>query len=429
MKRQIKKFLLTLLLMIGIGQLFAQVGNYKYVTVPNDPMNTRIYTLDNGLKVFMTVYKAEPRIQTYVVVASGSKCDPKETTGLAHYFEHMMFKGTPNYGTTNWEEEKVLLDQIEELFEKYRTLTDEKERKALYKIIDSISYEASKYFIANEYDKMMSFIGSTGTNAFTSYDLTAYQENIPSNQLENWAKIQADRFLQPVLRCFHTELETIYEEKNMTLTSDSRKVFDAMFESLFAVHPYRVPVIGYAEHIKNPSMRNIMNFHQTYYVANNMAIAMSGDFNPDEAIKIIDNYFGKLPSRPIPSLNIPEEKPITAPITKEVLGPDAENLLIGYRLPAAAQVELPILEIFDRILSNSVAGLIDIDLVKKQKVLRASSGSYTLKDYSVYFLMGKPKEGQSLEEVKDLLLQQIERVKKGDFEDWLLQAIVNDVRL
>jgi len=172
-----------------------------------------------------------------------------------------------------------------------------------------------------------------------------------------------------------------------------------------------------------------MNFHQTYYVANNMAIAISGDFNPDEAIKIIDNYFGKLPSRPLPSLNIPEEKPITTPIVKEVLGPDAENLLIGYRLPAAAQVELPILEIFDRILSNSVAGLIDIDLVKKQKVLRASSGSYTLKDYSVYFLMGKPKEGQSLEEVKDLLLQQIERVKKGDFPEWLLQAIVNDVKL
>ncbi|HOK22318.1 MAG TPA: insulinase family protein, partial [Bacteroidales bacterium] len=153
MKRQSKKFLLTLLLLIGIGQLFAQ---YKYVTVPNDPMNTRIYTLDNGLKVFMTVYKAEPRIQTYVVVASGSKCDPKETTGLAHYFEHMMFKGTPNYGTTNWEAEKPLIDKIADLFEKYRTLTDEKERKDLYKTIDSVSYEASKYFIANEYDKMMS---------------------------------------------------------------------------------------------------------------------------------------------------------------------------------------------------------------------------------------------------------------------------------
>ncbi|MGB4453964.1 MAG: pitrilysin family protein, partial [Bacteroidales bacterium] len=423
------KILLTLIIALGIGQLFAQVSNYSYTTVPNDPMNTRIYTLDNGLKVFMTVYKAEPRIQTYVTVASGSKCDPPETTGLAHYFEHMMFKGTPNYGTLNWEAEKPLLDQIEELFEKYRTLTDEKERKALYKVIDSISYEASKYFIANEYDKMMGFIGATGTNAFTSYDLTAYQENIPSNQLENWAKIQSDRFINPVLRGFHTELETIYEEKNMTMTNDSRKVFDAMFESLFAVHPYRVPVIGYAEHIKNPSMRNIMNFHHTYYVANNIAIALSGDFDPDEAIKIIDQYFGQLPSRPLPSLNIPEEKPITAPITKEVLGPDAENLLIGYRLPAAAQVELPILEIFDRILSNSVAGLIDIDLVKKQKVLRASSGSYTLKDYSVYFLMGKPKEGQSLEEVKDLLLQQIERVKKGDFEEWLLQAIVNDVKL
>ncbi len=179
-----------------------------------------MYTLENGLKVFLTVYKDEPRISAYIAVRAGSKNDPAETTGLAHYFEHLMFKGSIHYGTQDYEKEKVLLDQIEQLYEEYRLIPmdKEKERRAKYHIIDSISYEASKLAIPNEYDKLMTLIGASGTNAFTSLEQTVYVENIPSNQIENWAKIQADRFMNPVLRGFHTELETIYEEKNMTMT-------------------------------------------------------------------------------------------------------------------------------------------------------------------------------------------------------------------
>ena len=289
-------FMFAITLFINVrAQENTNVKHYKYETVNDDPLNARIYTLDTGLKVYMTVYKDEPRIQTFVVVAAGSKHDPHETTGLAHYFEHMMFKGSKNFGTSDYEKEKVLIEEIENLFEKYRTLTDEKERKDLYKIIDSVSVEASKYAIPNEYDKMMTAIGATGTNAYTSLEETAYIENIPSNQLENWAFIQADRFANPVLRGFHTELETIYEEKNMTLTSDSRKVFTALLEGLFPTHEYGTQTtIGTQEHIKNPSMKNIRDFHSKYYVPNNMAIALSGDFDPDEAIKIIDKHFGQL---------------------------------------------------------------------------------------------------------------------------------------
>ncbi|MBO7182976.1 MAG: insulinase family protein, partial [Bacteroidales bacterium] len=238
-----------------------------YESVENDPMQTRIYTLDNGLKVYMSVNENEPRIQTYVAVRAGGKNDPAETTGLAHYFEHLMFKGTKQFGTSNYELEKPLLDQIEALYEVYRAESDAEKRAAIYHQIDSISYEASKIFIPNEYDKLMAAIGSEGTNAFTGYDQTAYVENIPSNQLENWARIQADRFENAVIRGFHTELETIYEEKNMSLTRDSRKAYEKIFSLLYPNHPYgNQTILGSQEHLKNPSITNIKNFHKTYYV-------------------------------------------------------------------------------------------------------------------------------------------------------------------
>ena len=235
-----KKMFQTMWL-LGVLVLIAACGDhsrFKYESVPGDPLNARIYTLDNGLKVYMTVNKDQPRIQTYVAVRAGGKNDPAETTGLAHYFEHLMFKGTDSFGTQNYEQEKPMLDRIEALFEVYRKTTDEAQRTALYRQIDSVSYEASKIAIPNEYDKLMAAIGATGTNAYTSYDQTVFEEDIPSNQVENWAKIQADRFQHPVIRGFHTELEAVYEEKNMSLTEDNRKVIDQVMAGLFPHHPY-----------------------------------------------------------------------------------------------------------------------------------------------------------------------------------------------
>src|SRR5574344_2264266 len=174
------KRLFGTLIMALIAMLAVSCNAYRYETVKDDPLKARIYTLDNGLKVYMTVNKETPRIQTYIAVRVGGKDDPSETTGLAHYFEHLMFKGTSKFGTQNCELEKPLLDQIEMLFEEYRSTTDPEQRKAIYSRIDSISLEASRYSIPNEYDKLMSAIGATGTNAGTSYDQTVYIEDIPS---------------------------------------------------------------------------------------------------------------------------------------------------------------------------------------------------------------------------------------------------------
>ena len=209
-----KKIYCLSLLLVATA-LFSCGDKYAYKTVEGDPMQTKIYTLDNGLKVFMAVNHETPRIQANIAVRVGGKNDPAETTGLAHYFEHLMFKGTKSFGTTDYAAEEPLLDEIEQLFEEYRNTTNAKKRKEIYKRIDEVSQQASKIAIPNEYDKLMSAIGAQGTNAYTSYDVTCYVEDVPANQVENWARIQADRFENAVIRGFHTEWETVYEEKNM----------------------------------------------------------------------------------------------------------------------------------------------------------------------------------------------------------------------
>ena len=426
-----KKINLFLFSILMIGTLCAQPKQYKYETVPNDPLQARIYTLDNGLKVYLSVYKEEPRIQCNIPVRVGSKNDPSETTGLAHYFEHMMFKGSEKLGTLDWEAEKVMIDEIERLFEVYRMEKDQEKRNVIYRLIDSISYEASKLAIPNEYGKAMKHIGSQGTNAGTSNDYTVYIENIPSNQLRAWAEIQADRFMNPVLRLFHTELETIYEEKNMSLTQDVRKANEAMLAALFPNHPYgQQTTLGTQEHLKNPSMTNIKRFFDQYYVPNNMAICLSGDFEFDEAIAIIDEYFGKMKPVTLPEWKVQPETPLTEPVVREVVGLEAENVRVAFRIDEPANSkEIYILRMLDNILANGKAGLIDLNLNQKQQVYTASGFPYVLTDNSAYVLYGAPKTGQTLDEVKDLLLAQIELVKKGKFDDALLQAAINNMKL
>ena len=404
---------------------------YRYESVEGDKSATRIYTLKNGLKVYMSVNKEQPRLQTMIAVRVGSKNDPAETTGLAHYFEHLMFKGTDKFGTQNYEAEKPLLDEIERLFEVYRATTDEAERKAIYAKIDSVSQEASKYAIPNEYDKLMQAIGADGTNAWTSYDETNYVEDIPSNQIENWAKIQAERFENAVIRGFHTELETVYEEYNMGLTNDNSKLIDKILSMTFPDHPYGTQSpIGTQEHLKNPSITNIKNYYKTYYVPNNMAICMAGDFNPDEAIVIIDKYFGKLkPNRKLPKVKEYKPARMTEVKEAEVYGLESESVAIAWPIEGAKSEGRLVGALLSSVLSNGGnCGLLDTNLLQEQKVLDAWGGVEYLTDAGIVTLMGEPKQGQSLEEVRDLLLAEVAKLRNGEFDSDLLKAIIANYR-
>ena len=424
---KIKLLLVVACMMLGMS---AQAKDYKFTTVEGDLMKTRIYTLDNGLKVYLSVNPEKPRIQTYIAVRTGSKNDPAETTGLAHYLEHLMFKGTKQFGTNNAEAEAPLLAEIEQRYEVYRKLTDPEARKQAYHEIDSVSQVAAQYFIPNEYDKLMAAIGAEGTNAYTSNDVTCYTEDIPSNEIENWAKIQSDRFQNMVIRGFHTELEAVYEEYNISLSQDIRKLFEAGSKMLWPNHPYGLQTtIGTQEHLKNPSITNIKNYFNKWYRPNNVAICMAGDLDPDKTIAIIDQYFsGWKPGADVRQPVFPPLPPLTQPKDTTVIGQEAEQVWIAWRAKQANSLQADTLELMEDVLSNGRAGLFDLDLNQTMKVQRANGGTELMRDHGGFLLMGTPKQGQSLDEVKTLMMAEIDKLKKGDFPDNLLPSIINNMK-
>lgn len=422
----------SLLLMCAVALgMSAQAREYKYVTVPNDITHTRIYRLDNGLTVYLSVNKEKPRLQTYIAVRTGSRNDPAETTGLAHYLEHIMFKGTKQFGTSDFVKEAPLLDSIQNRYEQYRHVSDPLLRKAIYHKIDSLSQVAAQYNIPNEYDKLMAAIGSQGSNAYTSNDVTCYTEDIPANEIENWAKIQADRFQNMVIRGFHTELETVYEEYNMSLTRDIRKEYEALLKNLFPTHPYGMQTtLGTQTHLKNPSIVNIKNYFNRYYVPNNIAICMAGDFDPDTVMGILDKYFGSWQSsKTLSHPTFPAVKSLTSPTYTTVIGQDAENVMIGWTFKGSASLQADTLDLVTEMLSNGKAGLFDLNLSQPMKYLDGGAYVYSFTDYDALIANGYPKESQSLDEVKDLMLGEIDKLKKGDFSDDLLLSVVNNMKL
>ncbi len=425
-------FCLTTIADVSTNHSFAKSlpSNLSDKSPHKDLLDAKIHTLENGLKIYMTVYKNAPRIQTYIAVKAGSKHDPHDTTGLAHYLEHLLFKGTTHFGTLNYEKEAPILQQIEDAFERYRQTTDTLLRQSIYKTIDSLSYEASKYAIPNEYDKMTGLLGAKGTNAYTWVEQTVYVNDIPSNQLENWLKIERDRFENPIMRLFHTELEVVYEEKNRSMDNDNKKIWETLFAGLFEKHPYGTQTtLGAVEHLKNPSLKKVIEYFRTYYVPNNMAICLSGDFDPDEAIRLVETYFGSLKAKPVPEFKAVKEENITSAKRYDIYGPDAEDMIIGYRFDGASSEEVDYITLIDKILSNGSVGIIDLNLNQNQKVLGATSFTLPMKDYSVHVLSAQPKEGQNLEEVRSLLLDQLDSLKQGRFPDWLIEATINNMKL
>ena len=433
---RITQALILLMLFTG-NTLFSQIvghqwkeaiGNgytYKYVT--GDPAKARFYTLKNGLTVILSTTSKDPRIQCYIATKAGSKTDPADHTGLAHYLEHMLFKGTDQFGSLDWAKEKPELEKISDLYEQYNHTTDTALRRNIYHNIDSVSGKAASFAIANEYDKMMSSMGAQGTNAFTSFEQTVYTDDVPANAADKYLMVQSERFRNPQFRIFHTELEAVYEEKNRTLDNDAGKVREKLFAGLFKNNNYgRQTTIGTIEHLKNPSLLEIRKYFNTYYVPNNMGVIMSGDFDADAMIKKIDKAFAYMQNKPIPPYTFYPEKPITSPVTEEVVGPDAESISIGYRLPGNKSKDVLLADLVGQILTNGKAGLMDLNLVKKQKLLRASAFAFTLIDYGVLLMQGTPTQGQSLEDVKGLMLGEIDNLKKGNFDDNLITSIINN---
>ena len=403
---------------------------YTYTYFDGDPTGLRLYTLENGLTVYLSKNEDEPKIQTYMAVRAGSNYDPKESTGLAHYLEHMLFKGTSEFGTQDWTSEKILLDSISKLYELHKAENDPEKKKEIYRQIDQVSLAASNYSIANEYDKMVGAMGAQGTNAHTWFEETVYHNKIPENEFEKWAKLESDRFEELVLRLFHTELEAVYEEFNRGQDNDFRKKFATTLEGLFPTHPYgQQTTIGTSDHLKNPSLVAIHNYFEKYYVPSNMGLVLVGDLDFDKTIEIVNQTFGKWENKSVEHPELPKEAPIASPIVKEVFGPTNESVYVAFRTDKIGSKEAKMVKLVDMILANSQAGLFDLDLNQQQKVQNASSFTLFQNDYGVHFLDGYPLAGQSLDTVKALMLSTLDKIKSGDFDDWMIEAVVNDLKL
>ncbi|MEZ5527046.1 MAG: insulinase family protein [Gammaproteobacteria bacterium] len=444
--RNAKAAVLTLLLGLGLNacspqgtdsappataQVAEATAGYHEIHAPSadDPLSAHIFELDNGLKVYLTENHQEPRFYAEIAVRAGSKNDPADATGLAHYLEHLLFKGNREMGTLDYAAEKPYLDQITDLYEQHFRETDPEKRAELYAEINRVSQEAAQYAIPNEIDKLYNAMGASGLNAHTSHEETVYKVGLPSNRLEQWAAIESDRFINPVFRLFHTELETVYEEKNQSLDNRDRVSYYAMNELLYKKHPYgQQTTIGDAEHLKNPSLVYIQNFYDTYYVPNNMAIFMSGDINIDETIGIIAKAFNQWQPKPVPEVGPWIEDPIQGVERMTVTYPGEEEVEIAFRTVPNDHPDKEALMLVDMILDNRTAGLINLNLNQAQAVQAAGSSPEFLNDYGSQRLWGVPKQGQTLEQVEQLLLDQVALVRAGEFEDWIIPAIVNDFK-
>ncbi len=322
---------------------------------------------------------------------AGSADESEKSTGLAHYFEHMMFKGNDKIGSLNWEKEKPLLDRIADLYEQHRAEKDPEKRKELYAEIDRLSAEASQYS-NNEYWTLNNMMGGSGTNAWTSFDETVYMTDIPSNQLERFLTLEAERFSSIALRRFHTELETVYEEFNLGQDSDSRSAYFALLKLLYGSHPYGRPVIGYPEHLKAPSMKDIQAFFREYYNPCNMALILCGDLDFEQTVDLVEKTFGKLRNqegavctkntsrRPQASEGMPVLTQMET--AAEIFGPEPEFLYIGFRLDPTPRNKV-LMRVLSAVLLNGKCGILDEDLLRPQKVQDAGSFPQVQRD-SIY---------------------------------------------
>ena len=416
---------LFLLILFFVFSSFAQ--DYKLTRYSNDPLGTYHYTLSNGLQVFLTENHEKPVIYTEVVIRAGSSSDPKESTGIAHYLEHMLFKGTDRFGTANYQKEKIHLDRITELYESHFNEKDPLKRKEIMAQISEASKLASQYAIPNEFDRMYQQMGGTGVNAHTSNEETVYKVVVPSNCLKKWCLIESERYRKPVFRLFQTEIEAVYEEKNGSLDNKDSALYETFLAAVYKNHPYgQQTTLGSVEHLKSPSIKRMYEFYSTYYVPNNMAIIMSGDINPPEAIKTISRYFSSWKNKVLPLKKQWAEKDFKGEEAVNVSFPGEEQLMLSFRIPKEGHKDEYALKFVDMILDNSQAGLINVNLNQSLKVKRAGCYPMFFNDYANHTFYGIPKKGQTLEEVKDLILNQVEKVKKGEFEEWLLPAILAD---
>ena len=385
-----------------------------FATAQGD-LKVETFYLSNGLKVILAEEHSQPKIYGSVVVHAGSKNEDPNATGVAHYFEHMMFKGTDRIGTTDWAKEKPYLDSISDLYDQIQATADVTRRHELQLEINRLNIEASKFAIANETDAILQQMGCTGLNAGTSYDYTVYYNTLPANQLENWMEVYAERFRNPVYRLFQSELETVYEERNIGVNEQMHDFIRGLFTESFGEHPYSREIVGLDEHLKNPQPSAMKRFYDKYYVASNMTLILVGDFNTAQAKALAEKYFSIWPKGEKvnePTYNLPR---FDSRVVKEVKQtPIKMGLIVMPGVKNNHPDELALGVMSDIISGGN--GRLD-ELATEGKLMAAQLIPFSLQDAGTNVILYVPKLlGQKHEAAEDLIWAAIDSVKEGQIE-------------
>ena len=385
------------------------------------------YQLANGLTVYLNEDPHASNVFGAVWVNAGGKHDPADATGIAHYLEHMLFKGTQTMGTQDYALEKPHLDSIRILYDKLAQTDDESTQLAIQKAINQHEIAAAAYAIPNEFDRLIKSIGSTRVNASTNYDYTNYYNFFPSNQINRWLDIYAHRFQDPVFRLFQTELEVVYEEKNRAGDNLQRRVSEKFQEYIYGEHPYSTQtVLGSIEHLKKPSLSKMYEYFNKYYVANNMALVLAGNFKAEEVKPQIEQTFGQLRAGDVPEFPSYDPGPFAGREVEKVRITPIKAGFLGYKLVPYTHPDRAALEVIGEMMSNSnETGFID-ELTLNSEVLYAGGYNEFLKDDGSTFIFIVPKIfGKSLKKFEAQLKNNFKGIAEGQFTDEYLASVKN----
>ena len=387
-------------------------------------LKVKEYRLENGLTVWLNEDHSQPKVFGAVVVKAGAKDCPD--TGIAHYFEHMMFKGTDRIGTLDYEAEKVLLDSIAMKYDELAMTEDTAARARLQKEINELSIRSSEYVIPNEFNRLINRFGGSGLNAATSYDATIYFNTFSPQYMVQWAEINSERLINPVFRLFQSELETVYEEKNMYGDFIGGQVMDTLMARYFGPHPYAYPIIGSTKNLKNPRLTEMHKFFEDYYVASNMALILSGDFDAQQVMPILEKAFSRIRSGNAPK----QEKVMLPPFNgRETMKvkfpiPFIKAMGLGFRGVSANHEDQVALNIAVNLLNNSNGtGYLD-KLMVEHKLMGALAINESMNEAGILAVAIMPKLLiQSYSSAEKMVWDEINRVKNGDFSDEMFNSL------
>jgi predicted Zn-dependent peptidase len=401
------------------------------ISINTNAQGLKSFKLPNGLSVYIWEDDNATDVFGMVAVNAGSKEDPAEYTGLAHYLEHLMFKGTEKIGALDWAKEKPTYEKIIAKYDEMADTDDPVRKTAISKEINQLTQEAAQYNITTEFQGLTQSYGGRYLNAGTSYDYTVYFNAFPPGDIYKWLELNSDRLINPVFRNFQTELETVYEEYNRGQDQQDRREGEFVMEKVFAGHPYARPIIGLPEHLKNPRLSKLMEFYRNWYVPENMALILAGKVNTNEIVSVIREKFGRLESRPVPERKQYPETPLKGRKELSAKISQIPSVDLVYKGTSISNDDNIALDICTSILSNSSkTGLID-KLVLDGDLMAASASSAAFKDRGIIEIAAVPvydrnqRRYESLGSVEKMILTELKKLKEGKFEDWLVQSIKN----